>query len=284
EILGRYSSLLWHIDNYEWSESSLAEHHDVFKNYLNLGGHILFSLYKPSEQLMHLKEYPGDFEQGSFMYDFLLITETNNAHNTWFSGAIPEPAAPVYLAIDSVKMPYFDHQIPFTEVLYPTANGEIMYLYDSKYDSSSSQGRFKYKPVIIRNAGPVKNIVTMGFPLYYIEEVRATSFVYHIMHDNFGEGQMGINSQNSGQNDSMFFVYPNPTNKWITIRSSLNKTSEVSISIYNLNGNLYENLYRGIQPAGENYNKFDIGSLPTGIYLLQFESNNLTWAKKLVVR
>ena len=59
---------------------------------------------------------------------------------------------PVY--IDTLKIPAANHCIPFIEVMTPTQEGDIIYLYDTNFDTASVQGSYYGKVVGIENKSP----------------------------------------------------------------------------------------------------------------------------------
>ena len=77
--------------------------------------------------------------------------------------------------------------------------------------------------------------------------------------------------------------YPNPFNSTTTINFSLNRSSTLSLGIYSLNGQLIEQLTSGKMEAGSYSASFTVGSLPSGVYIAQMQSEGKTAAKKLVL-
>ncbi len=82
-------------------------------------------------------------------------------------------------------------------------------------------------------------------------------------------------------------AYPNPMNRNVTIRYQVPVDSKVSLNVYDLSGNLLKTLVREDKKAGyytvtwNGKNKFDKG-VPTGIYFLSMEIDNLTATKKKI--
>ena len=77
--------------------------------------------------------------------------------------------------------------------------------------------------------------------------------------------------------------YPNPFNSATTINFSLNRSSTLSLGIYSLNGQLIEQLTSGKMEAGSSSASFTVGSLPSGVYIAQVQSEGKTAATKLVL-
>lgn len=98
------------------------------------------------------------------------------------------------------------------------------------------------------------------------------------------------NSQLSSKLDQFTVLpaYPNPFNPSTTITYGLDKNSNVSISIYNLSGNLITTLLNKEQPQGWHtieWNGTDMhnNQVPAGIYLSRITSNNTTKTSKLML-
>ena len=82
--------------------------------------------------------------------------------------------------------------------------------------------------------------------------------------------------------------HPNPFNPSTTISYQLSKVSDVSLSIYNIKGQLIKTLLSDVKPAGEHsilWNGIDNDDspVPSGVYLYQIKANNQTITKKMQV-
>ena len=77
--------------------------------------------------------------------------------------------------------------------------------------------------------------------------------------------------------------YPNPFNPSISITYILNRRQEMEILLFNLQGQRVANIFSGISNAGINKIIWDNWSLTSGIYFLQFKSENLIETKKIML-
>ncbi len=81
-------------------------------------------------------------------------------------------------------------------------------------------------------------------------------------------------SSNESFNDSKkHCIYPNPTNKYLNIRTETN-FQNFELSIYNLTGSKVLDI--------ENKNRIDISSFPSGLYFLELQINNSTETHKIL--
>ncbi len=78
-------------------------------------------------------------------------------------------------------------------------------------------------------------------------------------------------------------VYPNPTSNQITIDCSLEKASELTLGLFDLNGKLIENLYTGKKPAGNHQVVIDVSTTPSGVYLVKLISQYGKLEETLVI-
>jgi hypothetical protein len=77
--------------------------------------------------------------------------------------------------------------------------------------------------------------------------------------------------------------YPNPFNPVTTIRYSLDKSSDISINVYNLAGQLVETLYAGKKAAGEYSITWDASHLSSGVYFYKLVSGSNVVTKKMML-
>jgi hypothetical protein len=276
--IGKYSSILWYMNNFNWSSSILNKYTDILRNYLNLGGHILFTLFKPSKIIENNTVYPSEFKKGSFIYDCANIDSVNNRAGTRFCGAIPASADVDSMNVDSSKVTVI-YNLLNVEVFSPTQNGNVLYLYDTRYDSTSAQGCSKNKPVGIENKGAVKNVVTLSFPLYYMKTNQAQDFIYHVMHDKFNENYTNIN-EIQYDNNSDITVYPDPAQDKITITSYGELQKQTLVSIFNIQGQQMMQAPFNNQSAIE----LDVSALAKGIYIVKVQCENAVINKKLIIQ
>lgn len=77
--------------------------------------------------------------------------------------------------------------------------------------------------------------------------------------------------------------FPNPFNPSTQINYQVQKSSFVTIKVFNLLGELVANLFEGIAPAGNYSVKFDGTDLPSGAYLYQMKADNFSDTKKFML-
>jgi len=77
----------------------------------------------------------------------------------------------------------------------------------------------------------------------------------------------------------LFNNFPNPFNPTTTIKYSINVNADVTLSVYNILGQLITVLKKTNVPAGFNEFKFNAGSLSSGVYFYKVNIKNLNTAE-----
>lgn len=78
-------------------------------------------------------------------------------------------------------------------------------------------------------------------------------------------------------------LYPNPAVSMYFLEFELNKTSDVKIDLYDINGRKVKNLFDGNLPASKNEFTFNRNALSSGQYFVKINVDGATQTKKLVV-
>jgi hypothetical protein len=91
--------------------------------------------------------------------------------------------------------------------------------------------------------------------------------------------------QLSGNGKSSFRSYPNPASEKITLDYTLDKSSNIKISVYNLNNQLVKS-YMNNEPhgAGSYTRSFDVSDLKTGVYFVRMTTGMTSKTVKVVVK
>ena len=78
-------------------------------------------------------------------------------------------------------------------------------------------------------------------------------------------------------------AYPNPFNSTTTIEYALPYATEVALNVYNIRGQLVDELINAVLPAGRHSVVWDTESTATGVYFLEFSENSTTIIQKLIL-
>jgi hypothetical protein len=281
-VLGKYSTVIWHAETFQWSNTALHAGQDELRSYMDLGGHCLFTLYEPGRLFMDDDGYPFTFTKGSFMYDALNLAGSENEINRWFSGATPLGGFDS-LYINPVKMPSSNSQIPLVEVFTPADGAEVIFLYDSKYDSASPPGSYTGRPVGILNKGSEKNMVLLSFPLYYINTGQAADFAFDILHDKFHENYVGIEEQTPAPVVFHATAFPNPASGVVSFSYELPEEGQVDIRITDLQGRTVLLSSQELQARGRHVETCDVSGLAPGMYVCRIKAGRHSFTGKIAL-
>lgn len=77
--------------------------------------------------------------------------------------------------------------------------------------------------------------------------------------------------------------FPNPFNPTTTISFTLPEAAQVSLTVFNINGEVVHNILNEFLPAG-NYNKeFNAGLLTSGVYYYRLTAGKITETRKMLL-
>ena len=77
-------------------------------------------------------------------------------------------------------------------------------------------------------------------------------------------------------------TYPNPTVNLLNVLYRLEKPSDVTIDVVDIQGKMVQNLFSGTQINGEMNHDFDVSELAAGVYLLQVKVGEKVATQKFV--
>ena len=282
--LGAYSTIIWHGDDYI-EMIAPYECKQSIADYLDYGGNFLYSGFKPSRAFEQVIGLHADFNEGDFIFDYLKIEESNSTIFALFSGANGSDLNYINLMVDSSKTIESEQfHLKNIEVITPSNEGDLIYLYDSEFDSTSLQGVLKGRPVGVEHLISDFKTITFTFPLYYIQFPETKSLMEYIMTDKFNE-VMSINTTQLDVPSEYLLIqnYPNPFNPVTTIKFSIPKEVQVNLSVFNILGEKIKELKNEMMKPGYYEVEFYASSLASGIYLYRIKTGEFVATKKMVL-
>lgn len=286
--LGAFSTVIWHGNDFS-ELNSLKLYRDEIKKYLNYGGKLLLTTYQPAKAFLGIITYPNDFSTGSFLYDYLGIRRVEYTPMSRFNGArsIDQCYPSIYVDTLKILSSYNNHLINI-EAIYGNPNAQNIYSYETNYDSTTFPGRMKGRPVGIEYLSNDYKVVTISFPLYYMNLSEAKELVRHILISKFSEPDDVRELKNIPINLYLAQNYPNPFNPQTTIRYDLPKTTRVTIEIYDLLGHKVKTLVDEKKTAGSyttTWNGTTEKGLTaaSGIYFYRIKTDIFSNAKKMIL-
>ena len=105
-----------------------------------------------------------------------------------FNGAIGIETGYSNNFVDSAKtLASNQFHLETIENIEPSSLGTAIFKYETMFDSTTTQGSLKGKPVGVEYIGTDYKTVTLSFPLYYMNLSDAKELIEHIMMDKFEE-------------------------------------------------------------------------------------------------
>ncbi|MCM2271728.1 MAG: T9SS type A sorting domain-containing protein [candidate division Zixibacteria bacterium] len=162
---------------------------------------------------------------------------------------------------------------------------EVIYRFRSVYPS---QSRVEGAPVGLLREDDSLLTISLGFHLWYMEEVQARQFVDWVMNkvqiplDSPEDDDPTLPEMTLRQN------YPNPFNPTTTIEFTLPRNEQVKIDIYNIIGQTVRSLVDEHRSAGTHkiiWDGKDQRGNPaaTGIYLYRMQTGETSFVKKMIL-
>ncbi len=287
--IGVYSSILWH-GNDSATMSYPYEIRDDLKRYIELGGKVLFSVYRPSNAFELSATYPATFAPTSFISEVLGISGADLSNSARFKLALPIWTNLPSMMVDSLKTTAaMNGHIFKVEAITPVVTGDQMYLYGSAYDNGSAQGEMNGDPVAVFNEYGSGKTVTLSFPLYNMELPGARAFTVEIFSNQFAE-PLDAEDPTSGNIPalSIFSNYPNPFSSSTYLPLSLqDKHNTLLVQIYNTKGQLVKTIFNDSPGNTSLLNwdgKDDRGNaVSSGIYFAKASQNGRHSTRKIML-
>jgi len=282
--IGAYSSVIWHGNDTENLNAPFI-HKEMLKQYLDFGGNILFTVYRPSKAFEQIFGFHGSYGPGDFIYDYLKIDESLGSLNALFNGAIGIETDYSNIFIDSMKtLASNQYHLKTIENIEPSGSGTAIFKYESMFDSTSIQGSLKGKPVGVEYIGTDYKVVTLSFPLFYMNFSEAKELTEYIMFNKFEEVMPVEKEENILPSEyGLSQNYPNPFNPTTTIKYNIYETSFVSLKVYNVLGKEVSILVKEEKSIGTHTIEFDATGLPSGIYFYRLEAGDINITKKMIL-
>ena len=111
------------------------------------------------------------------------IRQVERKPNALLNGAWPCLEEYDTLRIDSSKcMAQLAGHLMNVECIFPSIDASVIYRFNSGFDTSSTQGSMKGKPVGIEYPGDDYKVILLSVPLYYLDSAEAKTLVDSFFH------------------------------------------------------------------------------------------------------
>ncbi len=285
-LIGQYSTLVW-IGDDQSDFSKVFPNREYIRQYLNFGGNFFYSGFYPTKAFDKNNDYPNVFLKGNFLNDVLKITSTDLSVVSRFNSALTYLSGYPNIFIDSTKtkasLNY--HLIGIESISSENIANEIYY-YNTDYDSLSTQGSMKGLPVAIEYNGDDYKVITLSFPLFYMNREQVKEMIKNVLKNKFDEVTYIDESKRNKEVIKAFKLFqnfPNPFNPITTINYQLPKAAHVKIKIYDTLGKLVKILVDEYKSAGKYSVEFSANSLASGMYFCELHTEEFVSTKKMML-
>lgn len=93
-----------------------------------------------------------------------------------------------------------------------------------------------------------------------------------------------VEKKTKQQNQLTYSIYPNPVETELTIEYSLEKTSQVTITIYSIEGRLIKTISKGNQTQGLYKEQLDCSNMTQGTYILRIQIGKKEYKNEKIVK
>ncbi len=274
--IGVFSSILWHGNDLASMDSPYFAK-DELQKYVQAGGNILFSVYKPSLAFNLNTNYPAYFASDSFIFATIGIAEAAYSSSARFRFAEPVHDQFPSVSIDPAKTSSsLNGHLLGVESIGPNPDCATIYNYGSDYEASTPQGAMNGLPVGVLNLNGSGKVCVVSFPLYNLYQDDAQSLVEYVFTEYFNESISPADdpSLTPAGGISITPNQPNPFQGETSFRVEVkNNAQPLRVDVYNLRGQLVRTLFSGNSPKSvmHRWDGLDEGGKPvsSGIYLIR---------------
>ncbi len=198
-------------------------------------------------------------------YGITWLEPVNITQTRWDGDEAPEPGECRSEAWQSVAVDAYDGAL------------HVMYIQDTEAGAFVYGGAVTNSPVIYHRVEIEDLNIDELEPL----ELPYEGFMFH----NYP--WMGVADDNEGVGNPTEFsisaVYPNPFNSRATLRYSLPRSGDVTLSLLDVTGRILQTQVIGTQAAGKHTLAIDGTDLPAGIYFARLEADGVNRTQKLLL-
>lgn len=281
-LLGKYEVVLWHTDRYSIVSKFYATKNEIGK-YIKYGGKLILTTDRFAATTDHNLSYHNTYNSGSFLYDIFHVDSFYKTASSRFIGAQSRLSSYPDIHIDTLKTPAASmHHLGSIEAIF-NAQGNVIYSYDTKYDSLITSGNMKGLPVGIENMENTGKFILLSFPLWYTNFNDAKAFVDYVMQEKFNDTSAISIQQTEIKKTVLFSCYPNPVNSSATLSFTIPENSFIDIEIFNIAGIIVSHPLHQKLPAGNHGLQVITEKYNNGMYYCVLRGKDFFETTKLVI-
>lgn len=235
--------------------------------------------YAPNQLIAFTLRTPFTLDADSAILDYfdVAIVEPGNDFGEAFYD---------FVAIEAVKLPIETNEPEWVRLVKYDARQQSDWLdaYNTEPNAVPSPDLFKAQRVDLYESGNFQQGDEVLVRFILVSDPGAEGYGWVV--DNIGfnsEGQIVLSSPTSITNKS-FDVYPNPVQEAASFTYHLEKSGNVSMDIYNLEGRLIEHLELGFLKQGEHQHDYLTSGMEPGIYVTRLHAGGDTQSLKWILK
>jgi hypothetical protein len=280
--LSRHKNVLWVLNSLESDSPDEKTGFNLITFFEN-GGNMMFSGFLPTRYMAQNTSYPKHFPENYFINRYFKLDSVNRKISSFMYRSYPVADDYDTLRVDTGKsmIAGYPGELFNIEVYTPTAEAKVIYRFDSHYPPGSSQGFMQDKAVGMEYMGDDFKTILLSFPLYYLDTADARKFMKYVMTEKFTH-PVGIAQSELPLKNPELVNYPNPFFSGTTFAFSLNQSSDVRLTLFNMQGMEVSELVNQRLEKGSHKIKFSPGNLPPGIYQAVLQTPVSVSSRKIV--
>jgi hypothetical protein len=283
--LGHYQRIFWLSNTYsDQPNSSFRRNYNDITTYVKDGGQLFIAGFNPTYMIAGNKKYEASLVPEDTLWRFYRIRGVERKPNAALNGAIPSQTGYDTLRIDPQKcMTQLAGHVINVECITPSPEASLIYRYNTAYDTNTSQGMMKGKPVGIEYLGTDFKVIILSVPLYYLDSADAKKLVETVANDKF-KTPAGIDNVVVPSGEKTFIKsHPNPSTGQATVTYYLPHRSDATVELISMTGEKVYTRKEGMKGKGIYTFSFPAGTLAPGIYLLVLRTGTEVCSARMVI-
>ena len=278
----RYRSILWMSNSIDF-EAITDEMIQGVSEFRENGGNLLYAGFSPGRFWMNTNiNYPTKVPEYSLLQQFFKVDTVDRKAQSMMYRAYTVDSGYMNLNVDSLKFmdKGYPGQIYMVDVFAATQSGNLIYRFNTKFDSTNILGKMKHRPVGLEYMGDDYKSILLSFPLYYLDTTDAKDFIHYVMTEKF-RNSVGIQQQTCFDPFALK-VFPNPVTNECNITFTLDQPGPVKLLLFSQKGDLINTWLDCTLEGGEQQFRFSTTSLMPGLYELALQKSDNISVRKLI--
>ncbi len=278
----RYRSIMWMSNSLDY-EPLTDDMYDGIWAFKENGGNLLFSGFSPSRFWMYGSiTYPLYVPEMTIFHELFKVDTVDRKLQSMLCGANSVSSGYNSLHLDSLK--YMDKNYPGQlyniDVFAPSGEANVIYRFDTRYDSTTSFGKMKHRPVGLEYMGTDFKSILLSFPLYYLDTADAREFMKFVVTKKFSYA-VGIHQQ-TPVDPFGIQLFPNPVTDGCNMKFKLDKPGHVRISVLSLFGQTVATWMDSHLEPGLHSFLFPAADLTPGLYEVLLQQGTKSAVRKII--